>query len=217
VEPGGVAVLGGRSGCGKSSLLEICAGLLKPSAGSALWDGENISGMAKYELYARRKNLGYVFQVHALISNHTVFDNIALPLKCGTDLSGGKIKERVKAQMDELGICSKTERKFPEALSAAQLRSVALARALVSSPKLLILDEPTGGVDPVTAGTITDVLHKRWKRDGMSIIMAAHSVNAWPDWNAKRYMLQDGRLGPAEEAFAGARDIRRDQGSVYGK
>jgi ABC-type ATPase involved in cell division len=74
-----------------------------------------------------------------------------------------------------------------------------------------------GGVDPATASTITDVLHQRWKRDGMSIIMAAHSINAWPDWSAKRYMLQEGRLGLAEEAFANARDIRRDQRFVYGK
>jgi ABC-type transporter Mla maintaining outer membrane lipid asymmetry ATPase subunit MlaF len=219
VEPGGVLLFGGRSGCGKSSLLEICAGLVRPSAGSVLWDGDVISDMSKYELYGKRKCLGYVFQVNALISNHSVFDNIALPLKCGASLSGAEIREKVKAQMDELEISGKIDKKFPEALSAAQLRSVALARALISSPKLLILDEPMSCVDPFTASMIINVLHKRWKRDGMTVIMAAHSINAWPEWDAGRYMLKDGRLEPAaaEGAFAKVRDIRYNQRFVYGK
>jgi len=205
VAPGGVVLFGGRSGAGKSALLEICAGLHKPSSGSVLWDGEDITAMSKYELYARRKSVGYVFQVHALIANHSVFDNIALPLRCGTDLSADRIREKVWAQMDELGISRSIEKKFPEALTAAELKSAAVARALINAPKLLMLDEPFSGVDPYTANTIVKVLHERWQRDRMSIIMASHSISAWPDWSAGRFMLKGGRLERAEESFAKVR------------
>jgi len=208
VAPGGVALFGGRSGEGKSTLLEICAGLLRPSGGSVLWDGDDITAMSKYELYARRKSVGYVFQVHALIANHSVFDNIALPIRCGTDLSADRIREKVRAQMEELGISRSIEKKFPEALTVAELKSVAVARALINAPKLLMLDEPFSGVDPYTAGMIINVLHSRWKRDGMSVIMAAHSISAWPEWSAGRFMLKGGRLDRADEAFAKARDLR---------
>jgi len=217
VAPGGVVVFGGRSGAGKSTLLEICAGLLKPSSGAVLWDGCDITAMSKYELYARRKPTGYVFQVHALIANHSVFDNIALPLKCGANLTGEQRKKRVWAQMEELGISRDIEKKFPEALTVAEHKSVAIARALINAPRLLMLDEPLSGVDPYTANTIVKVLHERWKRDRMSIIMASHSMSAWPDWSAGRFTLRDGRLERADETFAQARDLRFNQRYVHAK
>jgi len=208
VEPGGVVIFAGRSGSGKSSLLEICAGLQRPTGGSVLWDDEEITGMPKYDLYSRRRYAGYVFQTHALISNHSVFDNIALPLRCGTDLSGEQVKARVWALMDELGIDRGIEKRFPEALSAAQVGSVAVARALIANPRLLLLDEPFNGVDPLTASAIIDVLHEKWKVGGMSVIMAVHSFGAWPEWDAARYVLKDGRLEPADGMFAEGRDYR---------
>jgi ABC-type methionine transport system ATPase subunit len=217
VPQGGVVVFGGRSGSGKSTLLEICAGLLKPSAGRVLWDGEDITGMPKYGLYARRKSIGYVFQVHALIANHSVFDNIALPLKCAAALSGEQIRKKVWSQMEELGISREIEKKFPETLSVAQLRSVAIARALVNTPRMLILDEPLSGIDPFTSGTIVDVLHRRRARDGMSVIMAAHTMSAWPEWEAGRYQLKDGRLEAAGEAFSAVRDLKFHQKYSHAK
>jgi phospholipid/cholesterol/gamma-HCH transport system ATP-binding protein len=214
--PGGAALFGGRSGCGKSTLLEICAGLIKPRGGAVLWEGDDITGMSRYELYGRRRSMGYVFQGHALISNHSAFDNIALPLKCGeADLGSEVIEKRVRSLMDELGIARAIEKRFPEALSAAQLKCVAVARALVSEPALLILDEPFSGIDPVTANMIADVLHGKWKRGGMSVLMAAHSSGAWPEHAAQRFILNDGRLEAADETLGrGARfdtqpDIRQ--------
>jgi ABC-type transporter Mla maintaining outer membrane lipid asymmetry ATPase subunit MlaF len=215
VEPGGVAVLGGRGGQGKSALLEICAGLVKPSSGTVLWDGEDITSMPKYDLYNARKSIGYVFQVHALISNHTVFDNIALPLKCGANLSGGQVKEKVWAQMEELGIGREIEKKLPETLDAAQLKCVAVARALVNSPKLLILDEPLNGIDPFTADTIINVLYKKWKKDGMSVVMTAHSMSAWPELNAKYFMLTGGRLESAGAASAAAHGFKNHERYIH--
>jgi ABC-type ATPase involved in cell division len=156
--------------------------------------------------------MGYVFQAHALISNHSAFDNIALPLRCGeADLGTAATGKRVRALMDELGISRDIERRFPEALSAAQLKCVAVARALITEPAFLILDEPFSGVDPVTANMIAGVLHGRWKRDGMSILMAAHSFGAWPEHGAQRFMLKGGRLEPAGEAFAKVSSLRHKQ------
>jgi ABC-type methionine transport system ATPase subunit len=217
IAPGEVFIFGGRSGAGKSALLEICVGLLKPSRGAVLWNGEDITGMSKYELYGRRKSVGYVFQTHALIANHSVFDNIALPLKCGGNLNSREIRGKVESLMDELKISRDIEKKFPEMLSAAQLRSVAIARALVNEPNFLLLDEPLSGVDPLTADCILNVLHEKWKKCGMSIIMAAHSLSAWPEWSAKRFMLKDGCLEPASEAFGAVRNVKYHQRYSYAK
>jgi ABC-type transporter Mla maintaining outer membrane lipid asymmetry ATPase subunit MlaF len=212
VPPGGVAIFGGRSGCGKSTLLELCAGLIKPCGGAVLWDGDDITDASRYELYGRRRETGYVFQGHALIANHSAFDNIALPLKCGgADLSSEAIGARVRSLMRELDISIGVEKRFPEALSAAQLKLVAVARALIAEPRLLILDEPFSGIDPVTANLIAGVLHDKWKRGGMSILMAAHSLGAWPQHEAQRFMLKGGRLEPAHEAFAKVRNLRHNQ------
>jgi ABC-type transporter Mla maintaining outer membrane lipid asymmetry ATPase subunit MlaF len=220
VEPGGVAIFGGRSGSGKSALLEICAGLLKPACGEVLWDGDDIVPMSKYELYGRRKSVGYVFQTHALIANHSVLDNIALPLKCGTDLGNKEITERVRSLMHELGISPDIEKRFPETLSAAQLKCAAVARALINKPRLLLLDEPFSGVDPHTADRIVNAVHGRWKKGGMTVIMSSHSLGVWPEWDAQRSVLKDGRLEPAGEAFASytaARGLKHSQRYSYAK
>jgi len=194
--PGDVISFGGSSGAGKSALLEICAGLLKPSSGSVLWDGEDICGWSKYELYDRRKTTGYMFQTSALISNHGVFDNIALPLRCGSDLKEAVIKDKVARVMEELSICG-TEKAFPEALSAAQLKRAALARALINEPSLLLLDEPLSGVDPQAAQYIIDALYKEWQNRNMCIIMASHSLSAWPQWSSGRFVINNGSLEKA--------------------
>ncbi|GBU21193.1 hypothetical protein R80B4_01082 [Fibrobacteres bacterium R8-0-B4] len=216
VPPGGVAVAGGRGGCGKSKLLEICAGLVNPHGGAVLWDGDDITDMSKYWRYGRRRSMGYVFQGNALISNHTAFDNIELPLKCGGENLSAETREtRVRALMDELCISRDIEKRFPEALSAAQLKCVAVARALVNEPEFLILDEPFSGIDPVTARMIADVLRNRWKRGGMSILMATHTLGFWQDIPAQRYMLGGGRLERAAEASVKARNLKHDQRYGY--
>jgi len=212
VPSGEVAIVGGRSGCGKSTLLEICAGLTKPRGGAVLWDGDDITGMSRYDLYGRRRSMGYVFQGNALISNHSAFDNIALPLKCGgADLSPDTIETRVRTLMGELEISGDIEKRFPEALSATQLKCVAVARALVNEPEFLILDEPFSGIDPITAKMIAGVLQKRGQSGGMSILMATHTMGVWPEIAAQRFMLGGGRLETAAAAFAKVRNLKHNQ------
>jgi len=206
VAPGEVVSFGGQSGAGKSALLEICAGLLKPSGGSVLWDGEDICKLSKYELYDRRKTIGYMFQTSALISNHGVFDNIALPLRCGSDLKEAVIKDKVALMMERLSICG-TEKAFPEALSAAQWKRAALARALINEPKLLLLDEPLSGMDPAGAQNIIDVLYKEWQNRKMCVVMASHSLSAWPQWSSGRFVLNNGSF---QKAIAQTLETRID-------
>lgn len=196
VEHGAVVTFGGSSGGGKSALLEICAGLLKPFGGNVLWDGGDICGWSKYELYNRRKTIGYMFQSGALISNHSVFDNIALPLRCGSGLKEAVIKSRVALMMEKLSICG-IEKAFPEALSAAQLKRAALARALINEPELLLLDEPLSGMDPLAAQNIIDVLYNEWQNKKMCVIMASHSLSAWPQWSGGRFVLNSGSFDKA--------------------
>lgn len=194
VPAGGVFLFGGQSGCGKSSFLEICAGHLRPSMGKVLWNGANVSSVSKYDMYDRRKSIGYVFQVHALIANHSVFDNIELPLKCGTTLSAGERREKVYNIMDELNIDRACEKNFPEVLPVATLKSIAIARALVNDPKLLFIDEPFSSVDPISAKHIRCVLYDRWKQGDMTVVMSAQRASAWPDGDVPFYTLEGGRL-----------------------
>ncbi len=145
VPPGGLFAITGRSGCGKTTLLEICASLRRPLGGSVFWDGVDIAAFTHDSLMRARQGVGYVFQKHALIHNFTVFDNIALPLRYHRHLAERDVQAAVHACMEELGLFN-VDKRFPNELSAAQSRCAAIARAVVMGPSLLFLDEPTAGV-----------------------------------------------------------------------
>ncbi len=197
VEPGEVAIIAGRSGHGKSTLLELCSGLRTPRSGKVLWNNEDVEDFSRTALLRMRQSVGYVFQSHALISNHTVFDNIALPLRSRGGMSASFIEREVKRVIEELGIFG-AENVYPEVLSSGQLKSVAVARALISKPEVLFLDEPLSGVDPVTAQGILNVLHSHWKKEGMSIILISHNLNVWPSKVKHKIVLDSGKICSAQ-------------------
>ena len=176
VEQGEYVAVMGESGSGKTTLLNILAALDKPTGGQVILDGKNLSSVKEHEIAAfRRDNLGFVFQDFNLLDTFSLKDNIFLPLV----LSGKNVREmyeRIKPIAAKLGITSLLE-KYPYEVSGGEKQRAAVARALITNPKLVLADEPTGALD----SKATDSLLKAFReinQDGQTIVMVTHSVKA---------------------------------------
>ena len=193
VEAGVIILISGRSGSGKSSLLEICAGLKRPDRGTIFWGTTDIARLSREELLVARQRIGYVFQQHALIANYSVFENIALPLRSKGTFSEYEIGVRVRTVMEEVALFG-VEHHFPESLSGGQLRSASIARALVTDPDILFVDEPAGGQDPDGVAGIRGVLIDQQRRRRKTIVSVSHDPDLWEPLACGKYILRDGRL-----------------------
>jgi len=203
VQRGEIVIICGRSGSGKSSLLELCAGLIRPTAGRVLWDGIDCAALPKEELLRARQSIGYMFQVHALIANFTVFDNIALPLRNRGGFSADAIAKRVRTEMENLMLSSGIDNRYPEALSAYECKAAALCRALIGDPALLILDEPFAGLDAASKNKFLSIIEQRWKERKMAVIMINHDLSVLPHLPARRMVLDGGTVAPCRDAVHG--------------
>ena len=193
VPQGGRFAITGRSGCGKSTLLEICSSQRTPESGTIEWGGGNIAELSHDGLVQARTTIGFVFQRQALIHNFTIYDNIALPLRYHRDMAERDIRAIVKECMDKLGL-EGVDRKFPNECTAAQVSCAAIARAVVMSPRLLFLDEPTAGVDPVTARGMADVLLGMNSASGIAIVMVCNAPEILKEMNCPVAVLDNGNL-----------------------
>jgi len=173
---GDVFAVTGKSGAGKTTLFEICSSIRKPVKGNIWWDEFCINNFDRMPLMELRKNIGVVFQKHALIHNFTIYDNIALPLRYHKNISEGEIKNKVRDCMEEFGLYN-IDNKYPNELSNAQARKAALTRALVMEPSILFLDEPTFGLDPFTERAIANVFLEKINKKGIIIFMTSSSIN----------------------------------------
>lgn len=191
VDEGEYVAVMGESGSGKTTLLNILAALDKPTEGEVILNGKNIVEIPERSMAAfRRSQLGFVFQDFNLLDTFSLKDNIFLPLV----LSGMKYKEmnkRLQPIAEELGIADLLE-KFPYEISGGQKQRVAIARAIITSPRLILADEPTGALDSKSTDDLLDVFN-RINRQGHTIIMVTHSVQAAA--HAGRVMfIKDGRV-----------------------
>jgi len=207
VGAGEALLIAGRSGCGKSTLLEICASMRQSHSGEVFWQGQRISGFTHGELVAARQQIGFIFQKHALIHNFTVYDNIALPLRYHAVLSDKEISAKVRHCMDEVGLFN-VDRKFPNELSTGQLKSAALARAIIMEPVVLFADEPTAGVDPYTASCIANLLNYLRTTKNMALIMVCNEMQIVRVMKSPLMVLEEGALFDAAKATAGAESAR---------
>lgn len=170
-----VAVMG-ESGSGKTTLLNILAALDKPTSGSVILDGKDISRLKESELATfRRDNLGFVFQDFNLLDTFTLQDNIYLPLVLSSK-SPDEMSRRLKGISEQLGITS-ILKKYPYEVSGGQKQRAAVARALITQPKLVLADEPTGALDSKSADELLR-LFGQINANGQTIVMVTHSVNA---------------------------------------
>lgn len=191
LEKGEMAFLTGHSGAGKSTLLKLIALLEWPTSGQLTVDGMRLSQLKKRDVAAHRSRLGITFQSPHLLSDRTVFANVALPLQI-QGYPYPTIAKRVRAALDMVGLLNK-ERMYPVHLSAGEQQRIGLARAVVHKPSLLLADEPTGNLDPALAAEIMTIF-EHLNLAGVSILIATHDLALIAGKKYRILMLQGGRL-----------------------
>lgn len=188
--PGTTKIVLGGSGSGKTTILRLILGLLKPNSGSITVEGTEVTHLSEEELRGVRLKIGMVFQEGALFDSLTVGENVGYRFSEDRTLSEEEIEDRVREMLGFVGLAAFFER-MPSELSGGQRRRVAVARALVSRPRIMLYDEPTTGLDPVTATTITDLIVKVRDLDGVSSIMVTHQLRD-AFGVARTFMVRDG-------------------------
>ncbi len=168
---GEMAFLTGISGAGKSTLLKLIALLDRPTAGNVLIDNFDISQLKQNQVANYRRSIGVIFQDHHLLSDRTIFDNVALPLMI-SGMRPQDIERRVHAALDKVNLLVK-EKDYPMMLSAGEKQRVGIARAVVNKPSIILADEPTGNLDPVLAADIMQTF-LQFNDLGATILIASH-------------------------------------------
>ncbi|MCX5842880.1 MAG: ABC transporter ATP-binding protein, partial [Deltaproteobacteria bacterium] len=176
VDTGEILALMGKSGHGKSVLLKHIVGILKPDRGNILIDGEDIVTSRGTALERLRSKLGYLFQGGALFDSINVFENVAFPLREKTSLPNEKIREKVLQELEQVGLPG-VENKYPAELSGGMKKRVALARCLCTDPEIMLFDEPTTGLDTVTARSINNLIKETHDRIKFTGVMITHDIN----------------------------------------
>ncbi len=172
LQKGEMLAIMGKSGSGKSTVLNVIAGIDGKSGGRVLFEQKDMSKMSERQMTRfRRENLGVVFQHFALVDEYSVFANIALPLKL-RGMRRGEVERRVKEVAEEVGI-SKLLGKYPRELSGGEAQRTAIARAIITEPKLILADEPTGALDEENGRKIMEIFH-RLHQKGNTLIIVTH-------------------------------------------
>lgn len=206
IEKGELLALIGRSGYGKSVLLKHVAGLLRPDRGRILVDDQDIGRLRGKDLIRVRNRLGFLFQSGALFDSMNIFDNVAFPLREKTKLSDREIRQKVMSELEQVGLLG-AEEKYPSQISGGMVKRASLARALVEEPEIMLIDEPTTGLDPLTALTILSLIDTCHKRLRFSGIVVTHEVPKIFEIVNKVVMLHEGRVifaGNPTEIFSSA-------------
>ena len=191
IAPGELVFLTGHSGAGKSTLLKLIALIERPTRGQVLIDGQNTNAVSRRKIPGFRRNIGVVFQDHKLLFDRTVGDNVGLPLIIA-GAGRREIGRRVRAALDQVGLLDR-EHEYPIALSSGQQQRVGIARAVVSTPPLLIADEPTGNLDPELSLEIMR-LFMRLNAVGVTVLIASHDLDLVERLGQRVIVLSKGRL-----------------------
>lgn len=192
IEDGEIFGLVGQSGAGKSTLLRTINQLERVDSGDILIDSKSMVGLSSKELREARKNIGMIFQSFSLMETQTVYNNIALPLKCN-HYKKDYIDKRVKELAEIVGITSKLNAK-PRELSGGQKQRVAIARSLALNPKILLCDEATSALDPVTTKSILELLKRINKNYGITIVIVTHQMEVIKEACERIAIINDGNI-----------------------
>jgi phospholipid/cholesterol/gamma-HCH transport system ATP-binding protein len=186
------AVIGG-SGSGKSVFLKHLIGILRPDEGNILIEGVDITKARGAQLDTVRENFGVVFQEGALFDSLSVFDNIAFPLREKTKLHKDEVEEKVITALEDVGLKG-MEMKYPAEISGGMKRRVALARALITEPKIVLFDEPTTGLDPIISSSIHRLIISTHRKYGFTGVIISHEIPEIFEVADKVGMLYNGTL-----------------------
>lgn len=187
-----VVVLG-QSGSGKSTLLRLILGILKPNRGSVRFKGEEVTQMDRRRLNRMRQRIGMVYQYSALISSLNVRDNLALPLEELTTNSRPEIDEMVMQKLELVGMADARD-KMPNELSGGMRKRVGLARGIIMDPELILYDEPSAGLDPVTSTLIDELIISLSEKIGATSIIVTHEMESAFRIATRMAMLYKGRI-----------------------
>lgn len=190
---GEVITIIGKSGGGKSVLLKHIIGLLEPDSGRILFEGQPRSKMKKAEKAALKRKFSYMFQGTALFDSMTIYENISLPLREKTSLREKKIQELVFDKMHQLDL-DRIEDKYPSQISGGMKKRVALARALVTDPEIVLFDEPTTGLDPIRKNAVHSMISEYQQRFGFTGIVVSHEIPDIFYISQRIAMLEEGRI-----------------------
>lgn len=199
LQPGEVTTLLGPSGAGKTIILKLIMGLMWPQRGSVRIMGSDLNSMSEQELSALRVNIGMLFQGAALFDSLTVFENVAYGLRERGERDEAKIASIVESRLEMVGLPG-INKKLPSQLSGGQKKRVGLARALASSPKIMLYDEPTTGLDPTSTRKIDDLIVKFAKESGITSLVVTHDIQSARRVSDRWMLLSKGVIAAAGRA-----------------
>jgi len=191
IEQDEMVFLTGHSGAGKSTLLKLIMLIERPSRGQVLVNGHNLKGLRARKIPQLRRDIGVVFQNHQLLSDRSIFDNVALPLLIA-GYQPREVGRRVRAALDKVGLLAR-EKDMPVTLSGGEQQRVGIARAVVNKPRVLLADEPTGNLDP---GLSAEIMHlfQQFNQVGVTVLIASHDLSLISRMQHRIMTLRDGRL-----------------------
>ncbi len=196
LEAGSVTALVGRSGCGKTTLLNLAGAMDFPTSGEVFIGGRATASLNENELTAlRRQRIGFVFQFFQLLPALTTLENVELPLLLAATK---RAREAARERLEWVGLSEKAD-SYPYQLSGGQMQRVAIARALVHSPEIVIADEPTGNLDDASGDQVLGLLRDAADRFGATVLVATHSAEA-AAMASMRVQMRDGRICAVERA-----------------
>jgi phospholipid/cholesterol/gamma-HCH transport system ATP-binding protein len=208
VERGETLAVLGRSGGGKSVLLKLIIGLQQPDSGSIHVAGEDMSHLGVDKRNEVRKKVGFLFQQAALYDSLTVEQNVDFPLIRHTKMADTDRRKRVHALLEQVGM-ERDMKKMPSELSGGMQKRVGLARALALDPDILLFDEPTAGLDPITAAEIEKLITDLEQTKDMAAVVVTHDVHGAKEYSDRMVLLQEGKLA-AEGNLADMQQSRDD-------
>ena len=191
IEAGEMVFITGHSGAGKSTLLKLAAAIERPSSGSVIVNRQNVGALRVRAVPYLRRNFGLIFQDQKLLFDRSAFDNVMLPLAI-TGFERREAARRVRAALDKVGLLAK-ERSFPVTLSGGEQQRLAIARAIVHRPAILMADEPTGNLDAAYAAELGE-LFRSFNQVGVTVVIATHDVSFAARLKPRIVVLRDGRL-----------------------
>jgi phospholipid/cholesterol/gamma-HCH transport system ATP-binding protein len=196
VPRGRITALMGPSGTGKTTLLRLMTGQIRPDSGQILFDGQDVGRLSTRELYELRMRMGMLFQNGALLTDIDVFENVAFPLREHTKLPDALIRHIVLTKLQAVGLRGAAQL-LPSELSGGMARRVALARATATDPDLLIYDEPFAGLDPISMGMIVRLVRQMNNALGITSIVVSHDVSELAALADVGYLLEGGKVAAA--------------------